>query len=829
MRYVGLEQSLDHLDQTFLAHGPFDGVLGFSQGGCLAGLLAAMQPRGNIKFRFCVVISGFYCRDVEFCKLQLEEVPEKHSATSVRPKVVVELPSFHSWGLEDKLVEPWRSELLAETFKNPVVQAHQADHYGQGRHHWPISHVKEWLLDRGFTHQEDGILRAAETVAEEPQEPSERPERASPWERVMKGSGVAGVTQEEVQEALAAAREAAQVRALLERALALMPWNSKVAQPAAAYWIFAAVAAEPSFESHDSLLNELVGAGGWKAPVHLHAILEEGECTEQSAALQTSIVRLIAMQLYEDSNVVKEWGQCDGSHSGMHPSLSECARFAPRFGGSVRRFALRVAADVHALGGGSLKEDLREQQPELSCMYRKLLTDIISLLDEYSEAHLAQLKGDRRGQWRLGGLDPGRFAELKATPLSHAVLHPEPMPVEVSSKSDMHPLYAFLESKDKFQPNINDDLVFTKGTITRDKRLDLCKQVIGPQGVDDLLQALTVNQDAGLVEHLLLGNNICGNELPRRIAELIRDGKVSLSTWYIAGNHITAEGLKPLCEVLKGDQIVRQFWLKRNPLRAEGAGLVAEMLKTNRTLQVLDLVNCGLLDEGAEAIASSLADSSLQHLYLDGNGLTAKSAASIAKASKKLTTLSLGMNRLYDEGAKEVCENLEGCRLQRLCLAACGIGHAGAASIAALLKRNSTLRFLDLGLLKATSALAEVPNRLSDEGAQIIAEAMEVNSTLNALILVHNSIHQTGIKALQVSLAKNTSMVKLELEQLGIPFNELTREEIRHIMTRNRRALQEDSQEWAKVQEALEPAHLREIKSVYRMGNTYSPHGEEDL
>ena len=34
-------------------------------------------------------------------------------------------------------------------------------------------------------------------------------------------------------------------------------------------------------------------------------------------------------------------------------------------------------------------------------------------------------------------------------------------------------------------------------------------------------------------------------------------------------------------------------------------------------------------------------------------------------------------------------------------------------------------------------------------------------SLRNALILVHNSIHQTGIKALQVSLAKNTSMVKL--------------------------------------------------------------------
>ncbi len=31
--------------KTFIEAGPFDGIVGFSQGGCLAGLLAAMQPR----------------------------------------------------------------------------------------------------------------------------------------------------------------------------------------------------------------------------------------------------------------------------------------------------------------------------------------------------------------------------------------------------------------------------------------------------------------------------------------------------------------------------------------------------------------------------------------------------------------------------------------------------------------------------------------------------------------------------------------------------------------------------------------------------------------
>ena len=194
--YAKLVRCLCMLRKTFQEDGPFDGIVGFSQGGCLAGLLAAMQPRskaaqmrvtnidmstlgelyhsnwwtlppsgGAIKslccickdfrcwdaldcmclylgaimchpgfmvnrklavswfhiakanfalcifctlelvpaltarFNFCVapsgwegywgvsggqcvsaevLISGFYCRDVELCKLQLEAVPERH-------------------------------------------------------------------------------------------------------------------------------------------------------------------------------------------------------------------------------------------------------------------------------------------------------------------------------------------------------------------------------------------------------------------------------------------------------------------------------------------------------------------------------------------------------------------------------------------------------------------------------------------------------------------------------------------------------------------------------------------------------------------------------
>lgn len=89
----------------------------------------------------------------------------------------------------------------------------------------------------------------------------------------------------------------------------------------------------------------------------------------------------------------------------------------------------------------------------------------------------------------------------------------------------------------------------------------------------------------------------------------------------------------------------------------------------------------------------------------------------------------------------EVCAHLGG-TVTRLCLAACGMAVPGARAVAQLLRGHRALRYLDLGLLKATSALAEVPNRIADaawsrsevsrgseEGAMLLAEALE-SSTL---------------------------------------------------------------------------------------------------
>eukprot|EP00494_Astrolonche_serrata_P020604 UN20829 len=44
--YIGLDMTLKYLDGVFATMGPFDGILGFCQGACVAAILAAKNHGG---------------------------------------------------------------------------------------------------------------------------------------------------------------------------------------------------------------------------------------------------------------------------------------------------------------------------------------------------------------------------------------------------------------------------------------------------------------------------------------------------------------------------------------------------------------------------------------------------------------------------------------------------------------------------------------------------------------------------------------------------------------------------------------------------------------
>ena len=120
--YKGWERTRQAIVAASAAEGPFDGVLGFSQGAALAGLVVGLRaPDGRstaerpLVFGFAIVVSGFPSNDPDLARLY-----ERADAYA--------LPSLHVIGRTDGVVAPATSRALAAHFVNPVVVEHGGGH-----------------------------------------------------------------------------------------------------------------------------------------------------------------------------------------------------------------------------------------------------------------------------------------------------------------------------------------------------------------------------------------------------------------------------------------------------------------------------------------------------------------------------------------------------------------------------------------------------------------------------------------------------------------------------------------------------------------------------
>ncbi|XP_022751114.1 esterase C25G4.2-like isoform X1 [Durio zibethinus] len=116
------EECIAYIEDHMIKHGPFDGLLGFSQGGMLASVLPWMQREGVAftkvpKIKFVVVISGFALRE-------LKSGPPKLLVNAF--SAPVECPSLHMIGDKDFLKE--RGIKLLKSFVKPFVIHHSMGH-----------------------------------------------------------------------------------------------------------------------------------------------------------------------------------------------------------------------------------------------------------------------------------------------------------------------------------------------------------------------------------------------------------------------------------------------------------------------------------------------------------------------------------------------------------------------------------------------------------------------------------------------------------------------------------------------------------------------------
>lgn len=115
--YHGAHVSFAHLRDVMMNQGPFDGLMGFSQGGTMAALLTLLQARqqmltGLEPLKCCVVIAGLQSRAHEHQKAY-DDLP-------------VGCPMLYVVGERDPLRS--KSIVLAHHFRNPTILFHPRGH-----------------------------------------------------------------------------------------------------------------------------------------------------------------------------------------------------------------------------------------------------------------------------------------------------------------------------------------------------------------------------------------------------------------------------------------------------------------------------------------------------------------------------------------------------------------------------------------------------------------------------------------------------------------------------------------------------------------------------
>jgi len=142
---IGFEKSLRLVEEVWTTQGPFQGILGFSQGACFAGLICSLAVRGMTKInpRFAIMSSGFKSGSLAHRNFYEQKIT---------------IPSLHIYGETDQIIPKEMSIELAECFEEPNLLSHPGGHY------FPATSQQKPVYIDFFQDQLQDYLEAKEIV-----------------------------------------------------------------------------------------------------------------------------------------------------------------------------------------------------------------------------------------------------------------------------------------------------------------------------------------------------------------------------------------------------------------------------------------------------------------------------------------------------------------------------------------------------------------------------------------------------------------------------------------------------------------------------------------
>lgn len=531
-------------------------------------------------------------------------------------------------------------------------------------------------------------------------------------------------------------------------------------------------------------------------------------------------------------NFVKTIGDlyCEGLKTDLEllnngSKVSDCGLFAPRIRSTYNRIDRPVRLVYYIV------EKMFVETGKASCLengivsYSKLISKLSKqYVDDYTHDFLLN---NKYKLFRILEHDRNNWLALKERGLNKVITDPTAMPVEVSPLSELQDFFDHLQLNKPIVPNnhleqktarLEPCMVFNRGALYEDKRMDLCKQVVGPNWIGNLMNSLKHSEQ---VEHFLLGNNIIGPVGGKAVKDfLLSEHKPHIKTWYLAGNDLNAEAISDVVDGLLLDTDCEELWLKRNPLKPEGLFHIARLMSVNNKIKVLDLHNTAVFDEGAKHLFDALkTNRCLDFLYLDANGITEIGASYIAEYFdylvinnlKGITSLWIDMNKIGDEGVKQICKSLKNYKyLERISFGSDGLTDECIDTIVECLANHDKLLFLDLGMYKSTSDMGLVTNNIGDLGAIKLCELIKQTKSIKYISIIMNGLTNVGLEAVADAIQENSSLIYFDSAQYGIEIDQKMQQKIKDKLKSNM------TESDVKLRILKHGKSIRYIDSIYR-------------
>jgi Ran GTPase-activating protein (RanGAP) involved in mRNA processing and transport len=210
--------------------------------------------------------------------------------------------------------------------------------------------------------------------------------------------------------------------------------------------------------------------------------------------------------------------------------------------------------------------------------------------------------------------------------------------------------------------------------------------------------------------------------------------------------------------------------LSDNNIGDEGAMWLQLGLSGNPTLKTLLLPRTSMTATGVKAIGTLIGECPnietvvVSSSTVDSDGLKGEFCDGLAK-NKSLKSLYLAVCRLGDKGIAPLCEGplKNHPTLEHISLNYNRLEVAAAKSLAAMLRTNQTLQYLDV-----------CGNSLGPEGAKVIAEGLKANKgALKKLGFAQNAIKYEGGKALIECFLSGKSLDYLDLRHNRIGYRDM--------------------------------------------------------